>query len=216
MAQIKDISPSFYPPYVILNKFMQSIENNTYNTLKELAISQNWNVERIHNEFRKHEILKSADKLGHIYPLEEKRVRNQKRYYKNRRSNKYYRDEENDESSGSKEDSQEEGEIKEQKNFAQPKQNTSEEFLFPSNVYSWLIHKATDQFKKYKDHIKLNEVSIVRKMKKELIQEFKKKNPMKDVRKLLIVRYNRYQVGYYNSKDTTDRELSADSSQKSR
>ena len=41
MAQIKDRSPSFYPPYVILNRFMQSIKNNTYNTLKTLAISQN-------------------------------------------------------------------------------------------------------------------------------------------------------------------------------
>ena len=44
--------------------------------------------------------------------------------------------------------------------------NSSEEFLFPSNVYSWIIHKETEQYKKYKEHIKLKEVSIAREMKK--------------------------------------------------
>ena len=85
---------------------MQSIENKTYNTLKTLAISQDWDLDRAQKEFRKHEILKPADKLSYIYPLEEKRVRKQNQYYKNRRTNKYDSDE-NDESSDNQEDSHE-------------------------------------------------------------------------------------------------------------
>ena len=47
VAQIKKISPGFYPGYILLNKFMQSIENKTYNTLKTLALSQDWDINRV-------------------------------------------------------------------------------------------------------------------------------------------------------------------------
>ena len=49
-------------------------------------MSQDWDLDRAQKEFRKHEILKSADKLSYIYPLEEKRARKQNQYYKNRRT----------------------------------------------------------------------------------------------------------------------------------
>ena len=54
-------------------------------------------------------------------------------------------------------------------------------------------------------------------MKNDLIQDFKNENPTKDVGKLPVIKiYNRYQqVGYYDSEDSTDGELSEDSSQKS-
>ena len=83
---------------------MQSIENKTYNTLKTLALSQDWDLNRAQKEFRKHEIIKSADKLSYIYPLEENRARKQNSYYKNRRTKKYDSDK-NDESSDSQEGS---------------------------------------------------------------------------------------------------------------
>ena len=155
VAQIKDMSPNFYPPYVILNKFMQSIENKTYNTLKTLAMSQNWDLGRAQKEFRKHEILKLADKLSYIYPLEEKRVRKQNPYYKNRRT-KNYNSEKNDESSDSQEDSHEEEIILERRNFAKlghEKQERTEEFSFPDNVHAWQKDKHGNKLKLFRNHL---------------------------------------------------------------
>ena len=128
---------------------MKSIENKTYNTLKTLAMSQNCDLDRALKEFRKHEILKSADKLGYIYPLEEKQVRKKNQYYKNRQTNKYNSDE-NDESSDSQEDSHNEETIIERRNFVKPgnkKQERTEELLFQDNLYAWLREKHGNKLK---------------------------------------------------------------------
>ena len=75
VTQINDMSPNYFQLCFILNKFLQSVENKTYNTLKTLAMSQNWDLTRVQTEFRKHEIIRSADKLGNVYPLNEKTKR---------------------------------------------------------------------------------------------------------------------------------------------
>ena len=74
-----------------------------------------------------------------------------------------------------------------------------------------------NKLKLFRNHLHLKQVSKARKVKNDLIQEFKKENPTKDVGKLPVIkRYNRYQqIGYYDSEDNTDGELSADSSQRS-
>ena len=46
VVQIKEREPNFYPPCMILNKFLHSVENKTYDTLKTLDISQHWDLER--------------------------------------------------------------------------------------------------------------------------------------------------------------------------
>ena len=160
-----------------------------------------------------------ADKLGNAYPLNEKTKRKNS-YHKNRRANEY---ESVNESEDSHIESEGEEKIIERRNYERSgynKQERTEEFLFPENVYKWLNDKHIDKLKTFRNHLKLKQVSIARQMKNEFIQDFKKENPTKDVGKLPVIkRYNRYQqvnhMGYYDSDEDTDGELSADSSYKS-
>jgi hypothetical protein len=182
-------------------------------------MSQNWDLTRVQTEFRKHEIIRSADKLVHVYPLNEKTKRKNS-YHKNRRANEY---ESVNESDDSHVESEGEETIIERRNYERSGYNRkeqTEEFLFPENVYKWLNDKHIDKLKTFRNNLKLKQVSIARQMKNEFIQDFKKENPTKDVGKLPVIkRYNRYQqvnqLAYYDSDEDSDGELSADSSYKS-
>ena len=88
----------------------------------------------------------------------------------------------------------------------QEKKERTEEFLLPDNEYTWLRYNHGNKLKLFRNHLHLKQVSKARKMKNDLIQDFKKENPTKDVGKLLVIKmYSRYQqIGYYDSEDNTD------------